>query len=386
MVKGQDRVPEQLCSMVTQLTKDLDNKIDKVQAIYKFMQNSTRYVSIQLGIGGFRPASAQEVFQNGWGDCKALVNYTKALLKIVGIDSYYCEIGIDYKSIIHDSFPSPSQTNHVILAIPDGRDTLWLECTNSRLPFGYIPYSLQNQKVLWVDEANGTGRLVKTISPGPSFNKRDRVIDIDIDSSGNASGKMTTVVTGGELEWLFPEIWLAGQEKNDIILRKYNSPGFRLVGAEFFVDENSAYAKATEVIEFTVGNFASRTGSRIFLKSNLFPSISQAPAQKANRINNVVTQSSFCHTDTLYYRVPEGFAIEYLPKPCSLTSEYGTITMNFTSQNNNGHIITITRTISINKFNKQPEHYNPFIKFLTTATTTDYIILTNNPNSIPRIN
>jgi len=441
MVKGQDQLPAELVSKVAELTEGMESETDKVRAVYKFMQNTTRYVSIQLGIGGFKPASATEVFQNGWGDCKALVNYTKALLNSAGIDAYYCEIGVGNTGIIHDTFPSPNQTNHVILAVPVGRgqntllnsgqdtllnsgqDTLWLECTNARIPFGYLPYSLQNQKVLWVDEQNGTGKIVSTPSPDAIANKRERFMEISIDPQGNASGKMKTVVTGGQMDWLFPELWLTGTEQNEIINRKYNSPGFRLVSAEYSMQEydsrtdgqadgqdvfqdvahtdGQAVAQdvahtdgqtdarfypapcATEQLQFTIGNLASLTGNRMFIKTNLLPTIADAPAPENFRVSNVVSSTAFCHSDTLLYQIPDGYEIEFLPKPISLTTEYGTFTRQFTLLNpgetsNPGetrNTILCTSTITINRFDKPPTHYNPFVKFLTTITNPDYIIL-----------
>ena len=53
------------------------------------MQSRTRYASIQLGIGGYKPAPAMEVSEKGYGDCKGLTNYMSALLKEAGITSYY---------------------------------------------------------------------------------------------------------------------------------------------------------------------------------------------------------------------------------------------------------------------------------------------------------
>ena len=53
--------------------------IEKAKIVYKYMQEKTRYISVQVGIGGFKPMLAKDVDRLGYGDCKALSNYTKAL-------------------------------------------------------------------------------------------------------------------------------------------------------------------------------------------------------------------------------------------------------------------------------------------------------------------
>mgnify|MGYP001126063175 FL=1 len=97
-----------------------------------------RYISVQIGIGGWKPISAEEVDENKYGDCKGLTNYTKALLRTVGIESNYCVVsaGSEIKDISED-FPS-MQGNHVILNIPqEGKSDLWLECTSQDTPFNF---------------------------------------------------------------------------------------------------------------------------------------------------------------------------------------------------------------------------------------------------------
>ena len=127
---GTTDLPEETKIKIKNLVGNEKDPLKIAEIVYKYMQEKTRYVSIQEGIGGWKPMLAKDVDKLGYGDCKALTNYTRALLDAVGVVSYYTRLygETDKKEIYADivSF----QSNHVILAIPDKSNYVWLECTN----------------------------------------------------------------------------------------------------------------------------------------------------------------------------------------------------------------------------------------------------------------
>lgn len=152
--RGKDILPEEAKELVARLTEELQTDQEKIGALYQYLQDNYRYVSIQLGIGGWMPMTAQEVYQLKYGDCKALTMLMKAMLKEAGIESYYSLIkaGSNEKDI-EVNFPS-NQFNHVILQVPSS-DTLWLECTSRILPAGFLGDFTMNRTALVVDEDGG---------------------------------------------------------------------------------------------------------------------------------------------------------------------------------------------------------------------------------------
>ncbi|MBT8319437.1 MAG: DUF3857 domain-containing transglutaminase family protein [Gramella sp.] len=138
LVSGQGVLSDVIVSKIEELTKDAPTKEEKARIIYKYVQENTRYIAVNLGIGGWKPYSALEVDRLGYGDCKGLTNYTKALLASQGIESDYTVIYGGPRMNIDPDF-TKMQGNHVILSIPcENDDDIWLECTSQDIPFNYL--------------------------------------------------------------------------------------------------------------------------------------------------------------------------------------------------------------------------------------------------------
>lgn len=87
--KGRTELPDNVKQEVHKLTDRLTSKEEKVKVLYNYLQQNTRYISIQLGIGGWQPLDAKFVSNKKFGDCKALSNYMVSLLKEAGINANY---------------------------------------------------------------------------------------------------------------------------------------------------------------------------------------------------------------------------------------------------------------------------------------------------------
>ena len=115
LLQGRATVDAATKATIENLIADATTDREKAKRIYEFMQNKTRYISVQVGIGGYQPIPADEVDRVGYGDCKGLSNYMMALLKIAGIESYYTVVQAGDEIVnFHEDFASLGQGNHVI--------------------------------------------------------------------------------------------------------------------------------------------------------------------------------------------------------------------------------------------------------------------------------
>lgn len=181
LMEGRGILPPELKQAVHSITDTIPLRREKIKALYNYLGRTTRYVSIQLGLGSLQPMSAEEVYKNGFGDCKGLSNYLKAMLKECGIESHYAEINTKYPRILKDN-TSVLQTNHVVLKVPDPAGDLWLECTNPQIPFGYIHEDIAGHDA--VVYSNGTAHIETVPSYPDTLNRIVSNVTVKMDNNG----------------------------------------------------------------------------------------------------------------------------------------------------------------------------------------------------------
>src|SRR2546429_9895187 len=102
---------------VASLVAAATTAVDKMVALAKFVQQDIRYVAIELGIGGIQPHAAGEVFQHHYGDCKDKATLMGAMLKEIGVDSYYVIINSERGSVTPETPAHKDGFDHAIIAV-----------------------------------------------------------------------------------------------------------------------------------------------------------------------------------------------------------------------------------------------------------------------------
>ncbi|MDD4602212.1 MAG: DUF3857 domain-containing protein [Bacteroidales bacterium] len=150
-------LPMQDVAWINSLREKTHDTLEQIRAIYHYIQDQTRYLSVSILNSGIIPATATSVSQKKYGDCKGLAIYAKALLGYAGISAYYTLVfGDVHPEKILSDFPS-QQFNHAILCIPfNKKDTLWMDCTNSFEPLGYTGTFIQGRPALVVNGNQST--------------------------------------------------------------------------------------------------------------------------------------------------------------------------------------------------------------------------------------
>ena len=211
LVQGRRDPSPELKQKTLELTSNAPSTLAKMQALAQFAQHDIRYVAIELGIGGWQPHPANEVFVHRYGDCKDKVTLMSAMLKEIGIESYYILINAERGGVNPQTPPMPYWFNHAILAIrlpgslnvpsllavyqhPSLGRMLIFDPTNEMIPLGLLPGYLQDNFGLLATEEGG--ELIKLPQLPPSSNGVHREGKFTLSPSGTLTGAVEEVLLG----------------------------------------------------------------------------------------------------------------------------------------------------------------------------------------------
>lgn len=319
--KGRDILPESIRQKVAGLIKDVVSLSEKTKILYGFLQSNTHYVGIQLGIGGWRPFEASYVAAKAYGDCKALSNYMYSLLKEAGIKSYYTLIkaGDNEDDILID-FPS-RQFNHAILCVPDGKDTIWLECTSQSKAAGYMGGFTGNRHALLITEDGG--KLVSTPLYKLNDNVQVRNILAILDEEATLRVKVNTLYKGMQQDDLQMMINDLSKDKVKEVLHEQLDFSTYDISSFNYKENKSSLPSVEESLNITVNNYATITGKRLFIIPNVMTRAHRKLSADVERKYEIQLGYEYKDIDTVEIEIPKGYIAEAIPQNVKIESKFG---------------------------------------------------------------
>ncbi|MBX2842524.1 MAG: DUF3857 and transglutaminase domain-containing protein [Flammeovirgaceae bacterium] len=367
LLKGRDELSETTKAKIRDMVKDAKTDEEKVKIIYEYLQSKTRYVSIQLGIGGLQPFEASFVDEKGYGDCKALSNYALAMLKAVGITSYFTIIyGGKFAPEVTNDFPL-SKFNHAILCVPMKNDTIWLECTSQTEAFGYQGGFTDDREAVII-KPDGA-ELVHTSVIKKEYNLQKRTIEVILDEKGNASASLANTYKGlqeGKRKYVSE---LPKEDQKKWLYENLDISNFEI--KQFEMNRIKSRIPETKVsLDINIRKCASISGKRLFLKPNLLTKMEWIPESLDERKTEIELNRfyDFIDQDTIVYQLPEDFHIEYNPEKIQHESQFGKYEVSISVDNNK---VTYIRRMEMNRGIYPKESYEELRKFLKDVVKAD---------------
>ena len=211
LTSGRREASPEITQQVTSITSSSRNQLEKMKALAQFIQHDIRYVAIELGIGGWQPHAASDVFAHRYGDCKDKATLLSSMLSKVGIESFYVVINSERGAVTPEVPANIGGFNHVVLAIklPDNvadpslvatiqhprlGSLLYFDPTNELTPFGEIGGYLQANYGLLV--TTDGGELVELPKQPSAMNSIQRSAKLTLDSLGTLTGEVNETRVG----------------------------------------------------------------------------------------------------------------------------------------------------------------------------------------------
>lgn len=319
--KGLDQLSEPRQNELRNMIGIVKDTVNVIQTLYKYMQQRTRYVGIQLGLGGYRPFPAETVDKLGYGDCKALSNYMKALLNCVGIKSIYTLAGAgSNEGITMPDFPTINQNNHAILCVPLKNDTVWLECTSQTQACGYLGTFVRNRRVLLITPNGGV--FAKTPSLSAANNVQNRVANVKVNSDGSIQTEVKTRFSGYQYDNVSTQFTESKEDQKKELLEEFNIPGL-VINSFSYDTKKEKVPEAVEIIAMNSPKYATKTGTRLFIPLNILNQRKTSPAKVETRKMAVVQNYAYQDKDSIVFELPTGHVVESAPKNKSFLTDFG---------------------------------------------------------------
>jgi hypothetical protein len=365
LIKSRGKLPDETVQYIRSMTADIKDPKLKAKNIYEYMQQKTHYISIQMGIGGWEPFPAAEVDKDGYGDCKALVNYTRALLDAAGIESYYCAVYGDHskKPSLQSDFAS-LQGNHVILCIPFKNDTTWLECTSQQLPFGYLGDFTDDRTVLACTPEGG--KLMHTPKYPVNKNLVMRKADFVLSEGGDLHGQMQTTFKGAEYDDRDGTIEKAHAEWSKDFKRYYSINNVFIKRLDYKQDK-TLDPTTYEQVDLSARDYGAVNDGKYYFSLNSIDHLSSIK-QVRNRFNPVTITHGRTLVDEVTYTLPKGYQLDSEPLNVSIDKTFGSFSATMIIK---GDQLIYTRKFKIKDGTYDKDMYQDIVDFYDAVIDAD---------------
>ncbi|MGJ8714814.1 MAG: DUF3857 domain-containing transglutaminase family protein [Maribacter stanieri] len=365
LLKGRGELNASTIQKVQTLVRGIEDPKEKIKIVYQFVQDNTRYISVQMGIGGWEPISAIEVDRVKYGDCKGLTNYTMALLKAVGIESYYTIVsaGPNMRSLDFD-FPS-LQGNHAFLNVPLVDEEIWLECTSQVVPANFSGTFTDNRYVLKVGPDGG--EMVKSRQYTSEQSKQMTTANIIIgESEINAQLKIKS--TGIQYNQKYG---LSNDSKEDV--EKYYKRHWDYINDVHILNHDIVNDKdnieTIENIDIKTSGYLSKAGDRLLFAPNMLNRNEYVPKRDKERNRDIVINRGYLDEDEFIIEIPNGYEIESSLKPVKLKNDFGEFEVNVEQLSESTLHFKRRLLMKPGKFSKTS--YNDYRDFRKTISRVD---------------
>lgn len=358
---------QEIAKLVSSLTSGINLEKEKVRAIYYWVQNNIKYIDYEYALGGFVPREAATVFTRKFGDCKDNSNLLHEMLRLAGIESSLTWIGTRSIPYSYSELPTPAVDNHMILTYQDDQETYYLDATGRFLPLEYPSAFIQGKEGL-VGISEGEFKINEILVIPPEKNRETISSVIEIDGSSIKGHALKTLSGYQKMDVFYALENLEGKTAHDQFFKQNIEIGSNKFSYQNLEETNKYdYDKDYEIaFDFVVDDIVTQTSDELMVNLNLDKRLLLQVISKARKTDfEKEYQHSALFKNSL--KIPEGYALNYLPENLQISSEFLDVTITYEMQ---GDVIMYTHEILLKKLmipKKEFSNYNKMIKKVESA-------------------
>jgi hypothetical protein len=363
LTSGRRDASPELKQKVASLTSSASAPLAKMRTLGNFAQRDIRYVAIELGIGGWQPHAAAEVFNHHYGDCKDKATLMGAMLYEIGIDSYYVVINSERGSVTPETPAHMGGFDHAIIAIklPEGATDnslvatmthpklgkiLFFDPTDELTPFGQLNGALQANYGLLVTPDGG--ELVELPKLPPAMNGIQRTAKLSLSATGTVSGEVQETRVGDRAwsqRWALRTVTKDADRIKPIeTLLSHSLATFQItkasVGNLQLTDQPFLYNYSV-----VAQNYAKPAGNLLLVRPRFIGNKSSDLLEtKEPRKYPVEFEGPSRDVDTFEITLPAGYEVDDLPPPVNADYSFASY---HSKTEVNGKTLKYTRTFEV---------------------------------------
>lgn len=347
------------------ITGSLTSKKDKAKAIFEWVQNNINYIAFGDGYGGFIPTGAASTYETRYGDCKAMSNLLYEMLNHVGIEAYRTWVGSRNKPYSYYKVPTTSVDDHMITTAIIENDTIFLDATDSYVPFGMPSAFIQTKEALMgIDKDNF--KIIKV--PAQKANQSVTTITSNLrleDGTVKVSEKRS--LTGyDKVEFVSDYIYKKDSKTEEEYLNTTLALGNNKTKYTNISKTNFDNKGIPLLLEYDldIDSYTRYIGDKIYINLNIDRSLSNSDVEIKGRKYSKKIDYQFEKNFTTNFQIPEGYKASYIPDDISFDDPNYGFKISYEAKDN---VIIQTKSIYVKTLSIQTdefESWNSFIKSL----------------------
>jgi hypothetical protein len=318
-----------IAAKAAELTQGKTDFYDKAEAIGEFVQKQIRYFVIEMGVGGYQPHPAQDIYRGRYGDCKDKATLLSAMLSSVGIHSALMMVDT-HRGVVDPDAPS-IMGNHMIGAIEipanynspklrsvvtakTGKRYLIFDPTWEETPFGQLENNLQGSYGVLIEGANSQAIQLPVLSP--DLNTVHRTASFQLDPDGSLHGTVTEKRFGDLAEGRREMFTHADAKEQQQYMDRVAARDFGSVSLTNLKIENADALNQDVTTSFaiTANHFATVAGPLLMVRPRVLGSLAPQVDHKKRKVD-VNLKQTMQATDSFDITIPAGYVVDELPDP-----------------------------------------------------------------------